>query len=302
MMILRTKGVALSIAALLLMFVASCSQPTGPVASGSKSFGVTDPPEHSSSNFNLATPTLSGSQTGIGTVTLTWSNGGATGPNILVSEVSGGEFYPVTGTWVGSVVKPNSGHTDVHMWNETLGEWQKVGEEKDGNFTLSSLAEGTYYFYVQEKSMLDATGQLTETFHSRPSNVQEIEVINCINVYSIGSSEQPGWNATQGLGINPLNPNVIIVKKGNASNSKFNWHFNLEASCPGYSISGHNVVVDVVEETAHGTTTANEDLTQAGRYLGNGIWYPLTVGNYTIKVTVDGNEIDAGLWTLQVIN
>src|SRR5688500_16991393 len=94
---MRTLSAAISFAT-LAFFVASCAQPTGPAATGSNGFGVTTPPEHSSSHFNLAVQTLSGSQSGPGVISLSWSNGGATGPHIGISEVSGREFYAVIGT------------------------------------------------------------------------------------------------------------------------------------------------------------------------------------------------------------
>jgi hypothetical protein len=301
MMIPRLQKISALLSFAFLAFViSSCAQPTGPAATGSKSFGA-NPPSWSSSTFNIATPTLNGSQTAAGEVTLTWSNGGTTG-----GETAGGEFYPGNG-YTGTLTT-GSGHTAVFMWDGSA--WVKVSEETDGNYVATGLADGTYSFYVQEKSK-EGTGQNTETYHSAPSSVVEVVVQSCVNKYSVGSAEQPGWNAQQGTGINPQgNLYKIIMKKvtnGNPPASlSTNFHFILAASCPGYSIAGHTVTADVVAETGHGYMTATEDINIPGKYMFNGnsgIWVANTVGVYNLTIKVDGVEIDPpGTWQVEVIN
>ncbi len=288
---MRTVSAFLALA-LLAFFISSCAQPTGPAASGHNGFRSTPPPS-SSSNFNLATPVLSGSQTGAGEISLSWPNGRTEG-----SILPGGQYYPIdwTGANVANGVKPGSEHTEIYWLVD--GEWVLYGEHVGQDLTITGLADDTYSFYVKEKSKENATGQGTETFHSQPSNVIEVEVSTCEHPYAVTTAEQPNWNATHQTGY-VANSTIIRQKtNSNANSRKFNFHFNLEVVCGNFLASGHTVTVQVNGASVH---NASESLLVPGRYEVNGVTYPNTTGDHVITILVDGDEIyPPGSWICRV--
>jgi hypothetical protein len=302
---MRTLSAAITFA-ILAFFVASCSQPTGPAASGSQSLGATPPPG-SSSNFNLATPELDGEQSGPGEITLTWPNGRTEG-----SIVSGGQYYPTdwTGANVVNGVKPGSEHTELYWWVD--GAWvpyidgngdtvQPVGQ----SYTITGLADGTYSFYVKEKSKENSTGRYTETFHSQPSNVVEVVVTSCTLTYNVSSISAPtwatAWNGNTGVNaaytptfdVNGAytsgNYQIIVFAVGTGTGS-LNMNFNLSATCDGIANGREDVTAQVFDgATAVGSpVSATWDGT---KYIANGLTYPVGTGTWSIKVQVGGVDV-----------
>jgi hypothetical protein len=271
--------------AFLAMFAASCAQPTGPAASGNKSFGG-----ESHAKFDIPVPTLGGSSTG-STINLSWSN-----THVVISGTDMGEFW---GTEQVSM-RDGSGHTDVFMWDAVNNEWDELGSTTTGTWQLTNMADGTYTFMVKEKSLEGFTPN-QYTHHSENSNSFDVTVASCVNVWSVTSTTNPIQNPG-----GTVTGNALTQKKANNVNAaKFNLHFWLNASCPNYSTTGHtDITVHVVNPNATtNTVTATEDVLNPGHYLANGIEWNQTgiVGPYTVTILVGGQPV-AGSWTFNTTN
>jgi hypothetical protein len=262
---LRNLAALLSFA-ILAVFVSSCAQPTGPAANGSRSLGAT-PPTWSSSNFNLATPVLSISQTGEGEITLVWPNG-----RTEASIVDGGQYYPVnwTGANVAHGVKNGSQHTDVFMWNAETSAWVLYSQPVGQSLVITDLADGEYTFYVKEKSKENSTAKNTETFHSFPSEVVTVEVhTSCLaeNTFDMVLLEQLNQNDNDKVQLDPENDHNIIAK---SPSGKFNLHVGLNASCDEWDWTDESLVVTFHVDGTSNTVTATRD-PDTGKWIANNI-------------------------------
>jgi hypothetical protein len=291
MMILNMRKLAAVLSfAFLAMFAASCAQPTGPAASGTKSFGAGD----SHAAFDIATPNLAGSATGT-TINLSWSNGGTTG-----GESAGGEFWGSTQ----ASLREGSGHTDVHIWNAETSTWDKLGESVTGTYQLTGMTDGTYTFMVKEKS-LEGFSPNQMTHHSENSNTVNVTISSCVTTFNVSSISHPGWNGSQLKGVNP---NYAPSFDGNGFYTAGNWQINvgsvtnnqgkvslqlkLSATCSATATALTNVTGQVYNgNTAVGTAQLATWDAPSQKYLINNMEYPNNAGTWSIKIKVGTTDV-----------
>lgn len=276
--------------AFLAMFAASCAQPTGPAASGSKSFGA-----GGHAVVDITTPAFtSGTATG-STIDLAWSNGGTPG-----IETSGSEYWGSTQL----SMKSGSGHTDVAMWNSTTNSWDVIGTSTTGTYQLTNLADGTYKFMVKEKSN-EGESPNQKTHHSEDSEPIEVTVTSCTVTYNVSSISAPAWTTAWNgnTGVNAAyaptfngngsyvsgNYQIVVFAVGSGTGS-LNMNFNLSATCDG-TANGRN---DVTARVYNGATPVGSAVSASWdgtKYIANGLSYPVGTGTWSIKVKVGGVDV-----------
>jgi hypothetical protein len=291
MMIQRMRNISALLSFAFLAFViSSCAQPTGPVASGDRSFGA-----GSHSVVDIPTPSFTSATASGSTIDLAWSNGGTAG-----NETSVGEYWGTTQ----SSMKENSGHTDVFMWNGVTNSWDELGSSTTGTYQLTNMADGIYSFKVKEKSN-EGVSPNQMTHHSEDSEPIEVTVSSCTLTYNVSSISDPVWTSAWD-GTTGTNPSytptfdqngmyvsggyqVVVFAVGTGTGS-FTMKFNLAATCDGVA-DGRNDVTAQVYDGATAIGSAVTTTWDGTKYVASNLTYPVGLGTWSIKVKVGGVDV-----------